>query len=94
MTLYADVVLSLPLEQTFTYAVPDRLKNKASVGSRALVPFRQKDLTALIVRRRRKVPADIVYKELTDILDESPVLTPAFLAFSRKLADDSFSSWG
>jgi primosomal protein N' (replication factor Y) (superfamily II helicase) len=37
-----EVALPLPLFQTFTYYVPDDLQNPVAVGSRVVVPFRNK----------------------------------------------------
>jgi primosomal protein N' (replication factor Y) len=95
MTLYAEVVLPLPLDRSFTYIVPHSCQKKAREGSRVLVPFRQRNLTGFIVRlRKRRQAKSLQLKEIHEILDETPVFSPWFLAFTRKLADYHFSSWG
>ena len=39
MARYADVVLPLPLGDTFTYSLPDDMQASVEVGSRVIVPF-------------------------------------------------------
>ena len=47
MTLYADIILPVPLNQLFTYMVPDSLQQLAVEGARVYVPLaRGADLPA------------------------------------------------
>lgn len=95
MTLYADVLLGLPLTQTFTYIIPDSYQELAHVGSRVLVPFQRRSLTGFIVRlRKKRKTTEYELKEVQDVLDERPVFSPEFLSFTRKLSEHYFSSWG
>lgn len=95
MTLYAEVILPLPLDRSFTYIVPSSCQKRAKTGSRVLVPFHQKTLTGFIVKLRKRKPAeDFQIKEIQEVLDESPLFSPGFLSFTRKLSEFYFSSWG
>jgi len=47
-----DIALPVPLDRTFTYLVPPHLQAQAVPGSRALVPFGTKLLTATLERMR------------------------------------------
>jgi primosomal protein N' (replication factor Y) len=95
MTLYAEVVLSLPVSQAFTYSIPESLSAKALVGSRVLVPFGQRIMTGFIVRLgKKRQSTDIKLKEIVEVLDEEPVFASSFLSFTRKLSDYYYSSWG
>ncbi len=95
MTLYAEVILPLPLGRSFTYIVPPPSREKARAGVRVLVPFHQRTLTGFIVRlRKRRQAKGLQLKEILEILDETPVFSPWFLTFTRKLTDYHFSSWG
>lgn len=95
MTLYADVILSLPLDQAYSYEVPEAYQEKAQIGSRVLVPFKQGILTGIIVRlRKKRLDKRIELKEINEVLDERPVFSPAFLAFTRRLSEYFYSSWG
>ena len=95
MTVYAEIILSLPVPQAFTYRIPASLRDKVDVGSRALVPFKQRTLTGIIVKiRQRKPKKGFEYRDILGVLDESPVFTPSFLSFTQKLSDLYHSSWG
>ncbi|NQT78780.1 MAG: primosomal protein N' [Candidatus Aminicenantes bacterium] len=95
MTLYADVVLPLPLDQSFSYIVPESAQKNVKIGSRVLVPLGQRLLTGFIVNlRKRKLSQELKLKEIAEVLDESPVFSPSFLSFARKLSSYYYSSWG
>ncbi len=95
MTLYAEVILSLPLDQTFSYIVPESCKKSAKIGSRVLVPLGKRILTGFIVKlRKRRISPGFELKEIAEVLDEEPVFSPSFLSFTRKLCDYYYSSWG
>jgi len=42
---YCEVALPVPLRSAFTYAIPERLAGSIFVGSRVLVPFRNRAMT-------------------------------------------------
>ncbi len=87
MNRYADVILPLPLDRTFTYSIPPELEVKTQLGVRVLVPFGSRMLTGFVVGLRRKTPeAGVTIKPLTEILDDRPTLSPSFLSFCRKLS--------
>jgi primosomal protein N' (replication factor Y) len=95
MTLYAEVILPLPLGQTFWYKVPDVFQAQVQIGSRVLVPFGTRTLTGFIVNTRTKGPKkELEFKEVSELLDEKPVFSPSFLSFSHKLSEFYYSSWG
>ncbi|MBC8357593.1 MAG: primosomal protein N' [Candidatus Aminicenantes bacterium] len=95
MTLYADVVLPLPLDQSFSYIVPESAQKNVKIGSRVLVPLGQRLLTGFIVNlRKRKLSQVLKLKEIAEVLDESPVFSLSFLSFARKLSSYYYSSWG
>ncbi len=50
MPLYCDVSLPVPLDQPFTYALPETLRHRVQAGSRMLVPFGPRKLTGVILR--------------------------------------------
>ena len=95
MTLYAEIILSLPLDQSFSYIVPESYQSEAKIGSRVLVPFGQRLITGFIINlRKKKLSRDIKLKEIKEILDERPVFSPSFLSFTRKLSEYYYTSWG
>ncbi len=85
--LYADVILPLPLEGLFTYAIPQELQSTELVGCRAVVPLgRTKSYTALIVRTHDDEPSFRV-RTLTSVLDSRPIVLPEQYELWKWLAD-------
>src|SRR5262249_52875625 len=94
-SLYADVVFDAPLNQPYTYAVPDRLLREISVGKRVQAPFGRGERAAVgyCVRIQNRGP-DRAVKALYGILDREPLLTSALLGLTRWMADYYFCGWG
>src|SRR5215471_5308966 len=80
--LYCDVSLPVPLDQPFTYSLPETLRHRVKPGSRILVPFGPRKLTGVILRCHDKRPA-IVTKDALRLLDSEPVLSAELLALGR-----------
>ena len=76
---YVDVILPLPLEGTFSYAVDDKKANGIVAGMRLLVPWgKSKTVAALCVCVHDDKPDldDSKIKEVLDVLDPAPVILP------------------
>ena len=54
MPLFCDVALAVPLDMTFTYAIPPGME--PVVGGRVLVPFRQQRLSGIVVELHDRTP--------------------------------------
>ena len=52
--LYCDVGLPVPLDQAFTYSLPETLQHRVREGSRLLVPFGPRKLSGVILRPLRR----------------------------------------
>jgi primosomal protein N' (replication factor Y) (superfamily II helicase) len=92
-TRNVEVALPLPLERTFTYAVPNSLSDSAAVGCRVLVPFGRKKLSGVIVGDA-EVEVDFEVRPIEDVLDDEPSLTPELLELTRWIADHYVCAWG
>jgi primosomal protein N' (replication factor Y) len=79
MPAYCDVSLPVPLDQTFTYLLPETLRHRAMRGSRVMVPFGPRKLTGVILRVHDETPPMEV-RETLQLLDESPVLDEELLS--------------
>ncbi len=86
--MFADVILPLPLEGTFTYRLPAALEGRVVTGQRVIVPFgAQKQYSGIVTRIHNETPAgDFKVKELVDILEDSPILTPQQLKLWQWMA--------
>ena len=77
MSLYADVILPVPLDGCFTYAVPAQFQQAVAFGKRVWVPFgRGKHYVGIISHLHDKKPEDYEVKPIELLLDESPILLP------------------
>ena len=95
MTPYAEIVLPLPLDQTFTYIIPASLQDRAKVGVRVLVPFGKRQMTGFLVGLKKRLAVqNLELKEIQEVLDGDPVFEKSFLEFTRKLSDYYHSAWG
>ena len=75
ITLFAEILLPLPIPGTYTYRVPFELNQKARVGQRAVVQFgTTKIMSGLIISITNEVPDCTSIKYLLDILDDDPVV--------------------
>lgn len=84
---FIDVAIPLPLEGPFTYRVPEALTPRAFTGRRVLVPFRNKIRTGFVVGRPDTVPVGQDIKDVMDIPDEDPYLSPELWSFISWIAD-------
>ena len=81
ITLFAEILLPIPVPGTFTYRVPYTLNDVIRVGQRAVVQFgKTKIMSGLVLSITEKVPEKEV-KFLSDLLDVQPIVLPAQLQF-------------
>lgn len=67
-----------PLAVTFHYHAPPHLVDQLQPGHQVVVPFRRKQLTAIVVGFSETAPVDYT-RPVADILDPVPMLTPTQL---------------
>jgi len=92
-TLSCEVAIPLPLHTTFTYRVPTELAEEICVGGRVRVPFRQRKLVAVVTAISETVPAHEL-KEVLEVIDREPLLTPGLLKLAQWLIDYYFAPPG
>jgi primosomal protein N' (replication factor Y) (superfamily II helicase) len=83
--LYCDVSLPVPLDQPFTYSLPDTLRHRVQPGSRLVVPFGTRKLTGVILRCHDEKPA-MTARDAYRLIDSEPVLDSELLALGRWIA--------
>jgi len=85
---FSYVEVALPLSQflTFTYAVPPHLRDKAEIGQRVLVPFRNTKLTGVIVGFSEERGLENI-KNIEDIPDPEPVFDQSYINIMKQLSD-------
>ena len=93
---YAQVILPLPFDRTFTYRIPEAMADEVVVGSRVLVPFGpSRYYTAIVESINSHKPADgFNIKDIACNIDTRPVVRHPQLKFWRWLADYYLSPVG
>ena len=83
---FCNVALPVPLRTTFTYSVPEALRDSVRPGSRVLVPFRNKSLVGVVVECVQHAPPTTKIREISKILDFLPAVTPKLVALAHWIA--------
>ena len=95
MSQYADVILPVPLDGCFTYAVPPEAQGRVTPGIRVIVPFgRSKNYVGIIARLHDDKPQGYEVKPLSVVVDSLPILLPEQLKFWHWIADYYMSPIG
>jgi primosomal protein N' (replication factor Y) len=96
---YVDVALPLHVDQTFTYRLPDSVRDVARPGARIVVPFGRKLLTGYIVDLRNELKENSTLdesevKEAEELLDVVPLIAPDVLQLTQWVSDYYAAPWG
>ena len=90
---YVDVILPVPLEGMFTYAVPENVT--VQVGQRVVVPFgRSKTYVGLVGRVHQKPPEGYAVKDIRQVMDAAPIVTEQQLKLWQWISDYYLSPIG
>lgn len=80
MNYFINVILPIPLEKSFTYAITKAEADFLKPGIRVSVPFgKTKIYTALVLEIHNQAPLAYEAKDIHQILDETPLVTQAQL---------------
>src|ERR1035437_8736000 len=82
---FCDVSVPAPLDQPFTYALPETLRHRARPGCRILVPFGPRKLTGVILRCHDDPPS-MPAREALRLIDSEPVLHGELMALGPWIA--------
>lgn len=85
---YADVILPLPLENSYTYSIPAEMAGAIVPGSRVIVHFgKRRYYTAIVMHVHEKTPPPgVEVKPVFALLDAVPVLRRPQLRFWQWIA--------
>jgi len=87
MPFFVDVILPLPLKDTFTYAITPAEAEVIQSGMRIIVPFgKRKRYTAIAFRVHQNPPKAYDPKQIESIIDQQPVLSAVQLSFLEWMA--------
>ncbi|MGC1243816.1 MAG: primosomal protein N' [Chryseosolibacter sp.] len=87
-TLFAELLLPVPVPRLFTYRIPFHLNEDVRVGQRAIVQFGdRKIVTGLIYNLHEKAPKDFEAKSILELLDDFPSVNDIQLKLFQWMAD-------
>ncbi len=87
-SLFADVLLPVPIPRLFTYQLPAAYGGMELTGKRVIVPFGQKKVvTGIVVQTHATPPENYEAKEVLDVLDDKPVVVKQQLKLFHWMAD-------
>jgi primosomal protein N' (replication factor Y) len=92
--MYAEVLVEIKAEQvnkTFTYLIPDRLKDIIKVGMRVYVPFGRQKLEGFVTNIHNNKP-DYELKEIIENIDDHPVLTSEMLELGKYISKKTLTN--
>jgi primosomal protein N' (replication factor Y) len=93
MYKFAQIAFPFSLRKTFTYSIPDNLREKVKPGQRALVPFgRERKLGFLVSLCSTSEVKNT--RGLLDLIDEEPIIIPEILELTRWVSDYYYAPWG
>ena len=84
MPEFSDIALPLPLDQAFTYRIPEGMEPQ--VGARVLVPFRQQRMSGIVTELHDRKPT-VQTKNVISVLDAVPVLDEQLLKLGKWISD-------
>jgi primosomal protein N' (replication factor Y) len=84
MPSFCEVALPVPLDRTFTYAIPDF--ESPSRGARVIVPFRNEKLIGVVTASGVAAPTGFEAKWIETVLDDEPLLGDHLLDLAEWIA--------
>jgi primosomal protein N' (replication factor Y) len=90
---YIEVALDLPLQRSFQYGVPAELAPRVKIGSRVLVPFRNRNLTGFVTRENKEGGEKQV-RDVIKLIDDFPAVSPPLLKLGQWISDYYHCSLG
>lgn len=95
LTLFAEILLPLPVPGTFTYRVPFALNEKIKVGQRVTVQFGKRRVYAgLVLALHQRPPQKGIPKYILSVLDEKPLVNELQFRFWKWISDYYMSTLG
>lgn len=86
--IFAEVLLPVPIQGTFTYKIPAEMENSVKVGHRVIVPFgRKKFYTGIVAAISPIASEEYEIKEIAMAIDTSPIIRHPQLKFLKWIAD-------
>jgi primosomal protein N' (replication factor Y) len=95
--MFAEIAVPLHTRRTFTYRLPPDVAARAQIGCRVVVTFGKKPITGFIVALHDDLRGQVLessIKDVGELIDETPIITPEILELTRWMSDYYFAPWG
>lgn len=87
-TLFAELVIPVPIAKLFTYRVPAAFNSKIKIGQRVIVQFGAKKIqTGIVVNIHNSPPKDYEAKYILELLDDNEIIFSQQLQLYNWIAD-------
>lgn len=93
-TLFADILLPLPIKGTFTYRVPFQLNDIVKPGQRATVQFGKKKIYSGLIKKIHSTVPEYTPKYILHLLDDEPVVNEIQFKFWEWISNYYLSTEG
>lgn len=93
MSEFVRLAVPLPIFRTFTYRVPSSLRARLHLGTRVLAPFRNSELTGLVVGFD-EAAGEGELKDIYEVLDDEPLLSPALIRLAQWISERYLAPMG
>ncbi|NQT46705.1 MAG: primosomal protein N' [Candidatus Omnitrophica bacterium] len=90
---FVELAFGLPINNTFHYAIPERLQESICVGKRVWAPFGSRRLIGYVLGFAAKPEVPRV-KEIESVIDEEPILNGELLELAERISEYYCSSLG
>ncbi len=93
--MVADILVELKakqIDQTFTYLIPDHLKDNIQVGMRVLVPFNRQELEGFVLKIYPEVKQEYSLKTIISLIDLEPILNAELLELGKYISKKTLSN--
>ncbi len=95
ITLFADIILPIPVQRLFTYRVSREQNNSIKNGARVVVPFgKNRVLTGIVAHIHQSPPQNYRAKYIAELLDDEPLVTRFQLQLFQWIAEYYMCSVG
>ena len=80
------------IDKTYTYSVPEILKDNIKIGIRVLVPFGSQKLEGFVLKITNDNSQEYELKQIIDIIDEEPVINEEMLELGKYVSKKTLSN--
>jgi primosomal protein N' (replication factor Y) len=76
---YAEIALPVPVDGTFTYMIPEEIREAIAPGCRVMVPFGRRRMTGYVISTHSDPPGGMKIRNISALVDDQPLITASLL---------------